>query len=51
MTQKYQEIKALNKTSFRYLDEKGMEIIRVNFNNGAPEIVEQRFLQLKARYY
>jgi len=36
----------------RYLDETGMEIVRVNFNNGEPKIVTQSGLQFKGnRYY
>ena len=36
----------------RYLDETGMEIVRVNFNNGQPAIVEKNKLQPKGqRYY
>ena len=36
----------------RYIDETGMEIVRVNYNNGKPEIVEQSNLQSKeSRYY
>ena len=36
----------------RFLDKTGMEIIRVNFNNGDPTIVPKDQLQLKAdRYY
>ncbi len=36
----------------RFLDEKGMEILRVNNNNGAPEIVPAEQLQPKGeRYY
>lgn len=36
----------------RYLDETGMEIARVNFNNGNPEIIEKSALQNKGnRYY
>ncbi len=36
----------------RYIDEAGMEVVRVNFNNGDPEIVEQSRLQNKgSRYY
>ena len=36
----------------RYIDEKGMEIVRVNFNNGKPEIVKQEDLKYKGdRYY
>ncbi len=36
----------------RYLDNTGMEIVRVNFNNGAPEIVKESDLQFKGdRYY
>jgi len=36
----------------RYLDETGMEIVRVNFNDGAPLAVERGDLQFKgSRYY
>ncbi|ACN16937.1 GGDEF domain family protein [Desulforapulum autotrophicum HRM2] len=36
----------------RYLDNTGMEIVRVNFNNGNPEIVKDPDLQFKGdRYY
>ncbi len=36
----------------RYIDESGMEIVRVNFNNGNPYIVPDSKLQYKAnRYY
>ncbi len=36
----------------RYLDETGMEVIRVNFNDGNPSLVPQEQLQNKAqRYY
>ena len=36
----------------RYLDGSGMEVVRVNFNNGNPEIIEQSRLQPKGnRYY
>ena len=36
----------------RYLDETGMEIVRVNFNNNNPTIVEESSLQSKGnRYY
>ncbi len=36
----------------RLLDEKGMEIVRVNFNNGRPAVVPQEALQnKKGRYY
>jgi len=31
----------------RYLNQTGMEIVRVNFNNGVPKIVEQSALQSK----
>lgn len=36
----------------RYLDQTGMEIVRVNYNNGNPKIVEENNLQFKGnRYY
>jgi len=36
----------------RFLNEKGMELVRVNYNNGAPIIVPKELLQNKAdRYY
>lgn len=36
----------------RFLDNTGMEIVRVNFNNGNPEIVKKSDLQFKGdRYY
>jgi diguanylate cyclase (GGDEF)-like protein len=36
----------------RYLDKTGMEIVRVNYNNGTPEIVKKSDLQFKGnRYY
>jgi len=36
----------------RFLDEKGMEIIRINYNNGKPFIVDDAKLQFKgSRYY
>jgi len=36
----------------RFIDEKGMEIVRINFNNGIPNIVPEEQLQNKAqRYY
>ena len=36
----------------RYIDEKGMEIVRVNYNKGKPEIVKQEDLKYKGdRYY
>ena len=36
----------------RYLDENGMEIVRVNYNNGLPFIVHDKDLQFKGnRYY
>ncbi len=35
----------------RFLDEMGMEIVRVNFNNGQPVIVPQKQLQSKAKRY
>jgi signal transduction histidine kinase/ActR/RegA family two-component response regulator len=36
----------------RYLDHTGMEVIRVNFNNGAPSLVAENDLQAKGnRYY
>lgn len=36
----------------RYLDQTGMEIVRVNYNNGTPQIVEKNRLQFKGnRYY
>jgi signal transduction histidine kinase len=36
----------------RYIDETGMEVVRVNYNNGDPEIVPDDQLQNKAgRYY
>jgi signal transduction histidine kinase len=36
----------------RYLDKKGMEIIRVNYNNGEPTVVSDGDLQFKGeRYY
>jgi PAS domain S-box-containing protein len=36
----------------RFIDTKGMEVVRVNYNNGAPYVVDKAGLQLKAdRYY
>ena len=36
----------------RYLDESGMEIVRVNYNNGLPYVVQDHDLQFKGdRYY
>ncbi len=36
----------------RYLDKTGMEVVRVNYNNGNPEIVKESKLQFKSsRYY
>ncbi|HHH38838.1 MAG TPA: PAS domain-containing sensor histidine kinase [Sedimenticola sp.] len=36
----------------RYLDERGMEVVRVNYNRGRPEIVPEAALQNKSsRYY
>ncbi len=36
----------------RYLDSSGMEIVRINFNGGRPQVVKQRELQNKSsRYY
>lgn len=35
----------------RYIDETGMEKIRVNFNNGRPKIVPKKMLQNKQRRY
>ncbi|MDJ0735233.1 MAG: ATP-binding protein [Nostocaceae cyanobacterium] len=35
----------------RLLDLKGKEIIRVNFNNGEPQIVPDKYLQVKANRY
>jgi len=36
----------------RYIDKSGMEICRINFNNGNPKIVSQKKLQNKrTRYY
>ncbi len=35
----------------RYLDEKGMEILRINFNNGKPNIVPKDQLQNKSKRY
>jgi two-component sensor histidine kinase len=36
----------------RFLDEKGMEVVRINFNDGRPEIVSENRLQFKGtRYY
>lgn len=36
----------------RYIDETGLELIRVNFNNGHPSVVQKKMLQDKSqRYY
>ncbi len=36
----------------RFIDENGMEVIRINFNNGSPEVVPKEILQNKKdRYY
>lgn len=35
----------------RYLDETGLEVIRINFNNGKPVVVPSEKLQNKARRY
>ncbi len=35
----------------RFLDESGMEIVRVNFNNGRPEIMPEEKLQFKGKRY
>lgn len=35
----------------RYIDEKGMEVVRVNFNNGKPQIVSQDKLNNKGKRY
>ena len=35
----------------RFLDESGMEVVRVNFNNGRPEIVNKEKLQNKGKRY
>jgi len=35
----------------RYIDDRGMEIIRINFNDGTPGIVSQNQLQNKSRRY
>lgn len=35
----------------RYLDDAGMEVIRVNFNNGQPAIVPEAQLQSKGKRY
>ena len=44
MKKKYDQI--------RYLDETGMEAVRINFKNGCPEAVPAKQLQNKAnRYY
>jgi diguanylate cyclase (GGDEF)-like protein len=41
-----------NYDQVRYIDEGGMEIVRVNFNHGNPEIVQSYDLQFKGdRYY
>ena len=41
-----------NYDQIRYLDETGMEVVRVNYNNGTPKSVEKKDLQPKGnRYY